>query len=321
MAYTVQTLNMDALLSTTMQAYKKKMEDNIHTANPFWYWMDRNGKKKTQNGGTSIVVPVMYAKNTTAKSYAGYDTLDTTAQDGMTAAIYPWRQLSASITISRIEERKNSGESQAIGLLEAKIEQAELSLKEESNRQSFLDGTGGGGQDIFGLGLYVENGSAWLSDVGGINRTTETWWRNQWIGTIGSFAANGLDNMRILYNNCSKGNIHPDLILTTQAIFQFYEKLLVPNERFLDMTTGDAGFQNLLFKAAVMMYDTYCQSGSLYMITSDYIWLYVDSQTDFITTQFMRPVNQDARTAQILWYGNIALSNAARQGLMDGITA
>lgn len=30
MAFTTQTLNMDALLSTTMQAYRPKMEDNIN---------------------------------------------------------------------------------------------------------------------------------------------------------------------------------------------------------------------------------------------------------------------------------------------------
>lgn len=273
-----------------------------------------------QNGGTSLLVPVMYAKNSTAKSYAGYDTLDTMAQDGMTVAIYPWRQLSASISISRIEERKNSGESQVGNLLESKIMQAEMSLIEESDRQSFQDGTGGGGQDIYGLQLLVENGAAWLSDVAGINRSTETWWRNQWIGTVGSFNTNGLNQMRTLYNSCSKGNIHPDLIVTYQAIFEAYEKVLAANERFIDMTTGDAGFQNLLFKAAVIMYDTYCPTASLYMLTSDYLWLYVDTQTDLYTTPFQRPVNQDAKISQILWYGNLAASNSARQGVMDGIT-
>lgn len=318
MAFTTQTLNMDALLSTTMQAYRPKMEDNIFLANPLWYWLNRQGKKKMQNGGTSLLVPVMYGKNTTAKSYAGYDTLDTSSQDGMTVANYPWRQLSASISISRIEERKNSGESQVINLLESKIMQAEMSLIEEADRQSFGVAAG---QDIFGLQLLVENATAgaWLSDVGGINRTTETWWRNQWaVGT--AFLANGLDFMRTMYNSCSKGNIHPDLIVTYQTIFEYYEKILAANERFIDTTTGDAGFQNLLFKAAVMMYDAYCNSGSMYFLTSDYLWLYVDSQTDLYTTPFQRPVDQDAKVAQILWYGNLAASNCARHGVIDGIT-
>lgn len=321
MAATSRTVNYDALLATTMDAYRPKMEDNIHNANPFWYWLNRAGHKKNQNGGANVIQSLMYGKNTTARSYSGYGQLDITPQDGMTVAIYPWRQLSASISISGIEETKNRGEGRALNLLEEKINQAEQSLIEEADRQSFGDGTGNSSQDLFGLQLLVEDGSAWLSDVAGINRSNESWWRNQYTGSVGSFATNGLDKMRTMYNNCSKGNIHPDLILTTQSVFEFYEKVLAANERFIDTATGDAGFQNLLFKASVIMYDTYVPSGYMWFLTSDYLWLIVDSANDFRTTQFMRPIDQDARVAQILWYGNLTMSNAARQGLLAGITA
>lgn len=78
MAATSQTLSMDALLSTTMQAYRTTMEDNIMSGIPLFYWLNQAGKKKTQDGGTSILQPLMYAKNSTARSYSNYDTLDTT---------------------------------------------------------------------------------------------------------------------------------------------------------------------------------------------------------------------------------------------------
>lgn len=315
MAATSRTLSMDALLATTMDYYRPKMEDNIHLANPFIYWLTKDDKKKKQDGGANILVPVMYQKNSTIRSYSGYDVIDTTPQDGMTVAIYPWRQVAGSITISRIEERKNSGESQVLNLLKSKIMQAENSMKEEVNRQVFLDGTGNGGLDLFGLNLLVEDGVAWLSNVAGIDRTVETWWRNQWTSATGlSFATNGLNLMRTMYNNCSKGNIHPDLILTTQTVFEYYEKVLAANERFIDTRTGDAGFQNLLFKAAVIMYDAYCPTQTMFFLTSDYIDWYVDTETDFITTPFVRPANQDAKTAQILVYANICMNNIARQG-------
>lgn len=309
------TINFDSLFSTTMNIYRPKMEDNIFTANPLWYWLTKGGNKKTQDGGTNIIQPLMYGKNPTAKSYAGYGVLDTTPAEGMTAAIYPWRQLAVSVSISRIEERKNSGEARAIALLQQKITQAELSLIEEANRQVFLDGTGNGGLDVYGLNLLVEDGVSWLSSVAGLDRTVDTWWRNQWINLTGlSFATNGVNNMRTMYNNCSKGNIHPDLIISTQTVFEFYEKVLALNERFIDTKTGDAGFQNLLFKASVMMYDTYCQSQTMFFLNSQYLDIMVDTQTDFITTPFIRPADQDAKVAQILWYGNLIMSNAARQG-------
>lgn len=322
MAATSQSLNYDALLTTTMAAYRNKLEDNIHKANPFLAWLQRKGKKKTQDGGQQLQVPVMYGKNSTARSYSGYDLLDTTPQDGITSALYAWRQFSGSISISRIEKRKNSGRAQVISLLESKIAQAEESMKEEANRMLFLDGTGNGGLDFFGLALLVEDGAAWLSSVAGIDRTVETWWRNQFIGTVGSFATNGVNKMRTLYNSCSKGNIHPDIGITTQSVFEFYEASMAVNERFTDTSKpADAGFQNLKFKAMTIFYDDYCQSGSFYMLNSEYLWWMVDSQTDFITTEFQRPINQDAQVAQILVYGNLVASNCARQGLMNGITA
>lgn len=317
MAATSRTLSMDALLATTMDYYRPKMEDNITLGNPFIYWLTKDDKKKSQDGGANILVPVMYQKNSTIRSYSGYDVLDTTPQDGMTVAIYPWRQVAGSISISRIEERKNSGDSQVLNLLKSKIMQAEVSMKEEVNRQVFLDGTGGGGLDLFGLNLLVEDAvaGAWLSNVAGIDRTVETWWRNQFTSATGlSFATNGLNLMRTMYNNCSKGNIHPDLIITTQTVFEFYEKILAANERFIDTRTGDAGFQNLLFKAAVIMYDAYCPGQTMFFLTSDYIDWYVDKETDFITTPFVRPGNQDAKTAQILLYANICVNNCSRQG-------
>lgn len=315
MAPTARSFNVDALLATTLDFYKPKMEDNIHLANPFFYWLTRNDKKRKEDGGANIVVPVMYGKNTTVKSYGGYDNIDITPQDGMTAAIFPWKQVAGSISISRIEERKNSGKSQIMSLLKSKIMQAENSMTEELNRQAFLDGTGGGGKDIYGLNLLVEDGAVWLSSVAGIDRTVETWWRNQWASMTGSsFNTNGLAAMRTMYNNCSKGNQHPDLILTGQTVFEYYEKILAANERFIDTRSGDAGFQNLLFKASVIMYDSYCPVQTMFFLNSDFIEWVVDSQTDFITTEFKSAVNQDSRVAQILVYANLTISNCARQG-------
>ena len=48
---------------------------------------------------------------------------------------YEWRELGGTISISRKEERQNSGEAAIIGLLKSKIMQAEMSMREEINRQ------------------------------------------------------------------------------------------------------------------------------------------------------------------------------------------
>lgn len=319
MAATAQTLNYDALLTTTMSAYRQKLEDNITKANPFIFWLDSKGRKDTQDGGFQIVQPVMYGKNTTIRTYNKYGQLDITPQDGITNALYPWKFCAGSISISRPEKRQNSGRARILSLLESKIMQTEVSFKEDVNRQLFLDGTGNGSLDFYGLALLV-SATPTTGTVAGIDRAVETWWRNKQT-TSGSFATQGVNDMRTMYNTCSKGNDHPDLGLTTQAVYEFYEKSMAPNERFLDLKTGDAGFQNLKFKGMVLMYDDYCTSGYMYMLNSGYLKWVVDSETDFENTPFVRPSNVDAEVSQILLYANLTASNMARQGVLTAMVA
>jgi hypothetical protein len=43
--------------------------------------------------------------------------------------------------------------------------------------------------------------------------------------------------------------------------------------------------------------------------------LFIDSETDIITTPFIEPENQTAKTAKILFMGNTAVSNMRKHGL------
>jgi len=89
------TINYDALLSTTMFAYRDTMVDNIFKDSAFLAALRLNGAINHQNGGERVAMPLMYGTNQTVKSYSGYETLDTTPQEGMTIARYSWRGLCA----------------------------------------------------------------------------------------------------------------------------------------------------------------------------------------------------------------------------------
>lgn len=314
--------NYDAILSTTLSNYRDKFADNLSQSFFLLYWLTGKGRKRTEKGGESIIEQLMYGLNTTVRSYDGYETLDTTPQEGLTAAKYPWKQVAATISISGKEERQNSGEEKIISLLESKVMQSEISMRNEMNRMFFGDGTGNSSKDLFGLQLLVEDGTAW-GTLAGIDRSlaSNAWWRNQFIGTVGSFATNGIDKMRTLYNSASRGNDHPDFGVTDQNTFEYYEKVLQPLERFLDKKTGDAGFENLKFKGMVFGFDEQCTAGYLWMLNSKWISWVVNSDADLKETPFVTPENQDARVAKILLMANLVVNYSAGLGLMNGITA
>ena len=309
--------NFDALLSTTLANYRAQLTDNVFTARPLTYFLMDKGRIRMVDGGTKIVEPLIYGQNGTVASYSGYDTISLTAQDGMSAAEFDWKQYAASIAISGIEEAKNNGEAAIINLLEAKIMQAEESMREGFNQMFFGDGTGNSGKNWNGLGNLVESGNT----VGGINSANgqgNDWWRSYEENTAGALT---LAQMATAYNSVSVGNDHPDMILTTQNLFEKYESLLQPQLRYTDTKTADAGFQNLLFKAAPVTYDVHCTAGAVYFLNSKYLTLVGHSGKWFAQTEFVRPENLDARYALIMCYGNLTCRNRAKQGKLTAKTA
>ena len=309
--------NFDALLSTTLANYRPQLTDNIFTARPLTYFLMDKGRIRMVDGGTKIVEPLIYGQNGTVASYSGYDTISLTAQEGMSAAEYDWKQYAASIAISGIEEAKNNGEAAIINLLEAKIMQAEESMREGFNQMFFGDGTGNSGKNWNGLANLVESGNT----VGGINSANgqgNDFWRSYEENTAGALT---LAQMATAYNSVSVGNDHPDMILTTQTLFEKYEALLQPQLRYTDTKTADAGFQNLLFKAAPVTYDVHCTAGAVYFLNSKYLTLVGHSGKWFAQTEFVRPENLDARYALIMCYGNLTCRNRAKQGKLNAKTA
>jgi len=323
--------NFDTILSTTLYNYRDTLEDNIFKANPFAYWLQQEGRFEKEDGGAKIVVPLLAQKNSTAGSYADYDTIPsgggtgnatTTAVD---AAEYPWQQYAALIAISGIEEAKNNGVEQVIKLLEAKVKQAEMSITEGMDIMFLGNGTGNTNKEWWGLRALVETTNPTRGNFGNIDRTVTTQWQAGYKDTTAEVL--GLSRMTTAYNTVSKGNDHPDLVLTTQGLYEKYEGLLQPQLRFSDSRAADGGFQNLLFKGATMFFDSNIGSetgtvaGTMWFLNSKYISLVGHRDVWFKNTPFVRQFQVDARYAQILAYGQLVASNCQRQGVITAKTA
>lgn len=303
-------VNVGLLLSTTLKNYRKTLVDNIHKSNAVFYYLKENGGFKELDSGERIVAPLMYGKNSTAASYSGYDSLDTTPQAGIDAAEYNWKQYSVSITISGEEERKNAGSSKIIDILEARTKQAEMSLTEQLTAGLFSDGTGNGSKDLTGLEAMVASSGTY----GGINSATYTWWQ---AGVESTSEALGLARMRTGFNTASLGGKDtPNLIVTTQTLYEKYEGLLTSvsasnisgSIMFRAEGTkklGDGGFQVLEFKGTPIVWDEYCPTGNMYFLNTRHMNMTVHSKANFETTDFVKPENQDARVAQVLFMGNL----------------
>ena len=308
--------DFDQILSTTLKNYVPKLADNVFTARPLFYALTNGQTIRRISGGAKIVVPIIYGTNSTAASYSGDEALSTTAQTGISAAEYDWKQYAATVTITGIEEGKNNGEAEIIDLLEGKVMQTEETIIQNMNEMFYGDGTGNSNKDWIGLDLIVGKPNTAL---GGIDPTDagNSWWKSDEHDMDGALT---VKQMGTTYNNVSVGNDQPTIVIGTQALYESYEALLEPNLRYTDTKVADAGFQNLLFKGAPVTFDGDVTAGEIFFLNTKYLRLVAHTETWFQTTPFVRPTNQDARYAQILCYGELTCSNRARQGYIHSAT-
>lgn len=306
--------DFDAILSTTLKNYTPQLEDNIFNARALTNWLLRKARV-SKSGGAKIIKPLTYAENSTANSYSMYDNILTTPQEGISAAEYSWKQAAVTIAIAGLEEAMNNGKEQVIDLLKAKTDQASESLSEKFNEMLFGDGTGNSSKDFMGIkGLVTSSGS-----FGGIDPASNTWWAAQVEATVEVLA---LSRMSSFWNTCHGGtNDTPDFLITTATLWEKYESLLQPQLRFSDPKTADAGFVNLLYKGAPIVFDIDCTSGYMYFLNSKHLELATHSEKWFTNTGFQKPVGQDARYASIVAYGNLVTGQRRRLGVLTGKTA
>ncbi len=359
-APSTNTVYYDALLSTTLNAYVAggKMFDQIFKDSAFLAKLRKSDAVKKQNGGERIALPLMYQRNSTVKSYSGEETLDTTLQDGMTTAFYEWKELGGTIGITRKEERQNSGEGRLINLLESKIKQAEMSMREELNRQMVLgtisSGTfvpGNSAKDLNPLGYFLRKDNTvdptTGGDVGNIPGDTYDWWRHKTaVLDSGSLDTGNSFGMAIttyaglkaalyrMYNTCSRGSGgSPNIVLMDQVTFETYNNALDQQVRYMDTDMADMGFDTVKLRGATCLWDEQVPDvdaglapaangykGSAFFLNSNFYHLVIDSQTDIVTTPFVEPENQTVKTAKILFMGNTAISNMRKHGVVYAIS-
>ena len=131
--------------------------------------------------------------------------------------------------------------------------------------------------------------------------------------------AGGIKAMTQAYGACTIDNDQPDLIVTTQVIFDAYETALQANKRWKgDATLGDAGFQTLQFKGASVVVDSNCPAGHMYFLNTKYLDYKVHSKRNFAFEDFKPLEAKDCIQARLFWMGQLTCSNPRMQGLLVG---
>lgn len=314
--FTMSTANVDKVLASTMSVYSKELSDQIFTGIPFFHYIYKKNKKSYQ-GGISIVIPVNYKKNNTVQSYSRYDTLSVTPQETVTSIQYKWKTYAASVSISGTDLAINQGDkTRIINLIAQEIDNAKMAVQDKLGSDLFA--TTPGANDILSLPYIVDSSAS----IGDHDPATDTWWVSTVNSTSTSFAGAGLAGLRTMVNTLSKYNQKdkPDFHVTSQTNFEYYENLGQPQQRITTGEDMDLGFETLMFKGGKIFWDENCATAQWYVLNSSHLELVVMSGRDFSPSEWVKPANQDAKTMQLFFMGNLITNERRKLGKFTAIT-
>lgn len=311
------------ILATTIERRSRKVADNVRRNNGVLAALNKKGKKRPFNGGSLIMEELSFAENGNFGWYSGYDLLPVAAQDVISAANYPIKQAACPVMVSGLEKLQNAGKERMIDLVEARMQVAETTMKNNMCAAIYSDGTGYGGKQLTGL-LAAVPPTPTTGVYGGIDRSAWPFWRSQVVNAAGYAATTIGGYLNTLWLSLQRGTDSPDLLVGDALVFGTYLAQLQSLQRFTQAETGALGFPTLKYMTMDFILDGgiggYAPANSAWMLNTDYIFLRPHSERDFVPLSPSRRVsiNQDAEVEILAWAGGLTVSNSFVQGFFKG---
>lgn len=290
MAVSQLTEQLDNLYTSTWQKMQSTVRDQIFDSMPFYFWLKDKGKLEPVEGGRFLTEPLQYAKNDNVQWIGKGGTVPLNDFEFLTIAQYDWKYLTGSIVRFGQDDQQNRGNAQIIPLVTSKLENTRNALSSELEES--LAAGAATGSEIDGLQHLVADDPSTSTTIGGINQANYDWWRNQSKDMTGSsFGTNGVANMRTMLNDC-QNNLkmdRPDIIVTGQDPYEYYEDTLLDYYRIQNNKLGDAGFMNQVFKGIPMIWSPSIGE-RMYFLNTDFLKMKYDPMLNFEMTELATSV-------------------------------
>jgi hypothetical protein len=314
------------VVATTIESRTGVVADNVTDNNALLLKLKQRGRIKPWRGGYTIRQELSFQDNATAKYYSGGEVLDISPSDVISAAQYDPKQAVVAVTITGLEMLQNTGEEQIIDLLDARIEVGESSLQNLISAGIYGDGTSAGGKAITGLQAQVVTAPG-SGIVGGINRGTWGFWRNQVFDfssqlSASASATNIMTGFNTLYARCTRGTDHPDLVILDNVFWGFFLAAQQSLQRYAaDGEMAKAGFTTLKYMNADIVLDGgiggNCPTNTGYFLNTKFLHWRPHSERNFTRIGGQRvSTNQDAIVELMGWAGNLTASGLQFQGIL-----
>jgi hypothetical protein len=322
------TKDIDNAFTETWYEIQAQAADQILDATVVWALLKMKGCFKTQVGGTNIERTLKY-NVPTATAVAKGDVLTQGELEVRTAAFWTFRNMAIHVQRDTISDTANRGKFRIIDYVADRLEDATNGL-----RQKYEDDllraivTAETGKEIQGLlDMLPVVGSRTTGTYGGIARPTtfssdlptvgNTWWTPKYKQFTANKDVNLVSDMKTFFNTVSNNQESPDVILTTQTLYEQYEDFgldavqFVGNSKLLDL-----GFTTLKFKGADLVWTSNAPADEMRFLNTKHIEVVYDPGLWFEMTAWKDIPLQMERIAHIICRMNVISKQLRRHGVL-----
>ena len=327
MAGTVPTLTetLNTVGTMTLSARLDGIVDNFFGSIPLMARLLQQDNIK-EEGGKDIRQALLYEKSP-GGSYKGIGPFDTAKREKVTELVFDWKMYYVNVTLHGIDMLKNAGAKRIHDLVSSEMDIAEMSGPEYIASDVFGDGTGNDGAAITGLRAAFDNGDTYTT-YGGITRSSTAATAGK--AASGNVTTTGvtfsLPAMNTHYQTPVIGKEKPDLILTTQALWNKFWDHSQPAQRFRAGDEGSPmasiGFDTIRFNGADVVMDSKVATANIWFCNTKWIRLVVHSKRMWTprTDTWLYPTNEDTAIRQLVWAGELVVKSPRLQNLLTNVT-
>ncbi len=342
------------LQNNTRDQIAPKIVDTVLKANLITQIMLGSRKTKFTSDVKRFVVKTEKANN--GGSFSGLDRFNTN-QVNTTQKLEFWpRSYAQPIVLPGDELAVSMTKDSVRNLQVQKGEEASQEMAEDIGAILYGDGTGNSNKDFLGLVAGTDDGTN-VATYGNLSRATFTTIKGTLDSTTTTITFAAIDSM---LRSTNSGNQKVDLMLTTEAIFDFINALFTATNNqtnagrdswsllktSIQGLAWEAGFTSLRYKGVPIIADESCPADNLFllniktwefatidnlpgttpiMIKSKEIEGQYDTNVErsygFHLTPMQKSIDQYGFMSQILLMGNLMCKNPRRNWYFNAITA
>lgn len=317
-------LTYTQVTAITHDLIKDKMSEGIFKSNKFL--MRLREKQELEEGGNKIICPLMTGDDTstTGDFYSPRDNLSLNEYDGISASEHDWKYVQESIVIYKADIAKNSGRLGVLKLIDKKVRQAELAMKQRIVKGALSDGTAATGalstKQFVGLQAIIASSGSY----GSISATDLASWVSYVDDNSGSNRALTLAIWDKAYDQTVEEGIGgASLSLMDKNVFSKFKGLLTGQQRVTREDTvsgqGHKG-QTIIYSGIDNMIENNMPANTAFFVDESHFKLCVHKDHNMRKQSIQDLENSDALLERIFLYGNTVATERKFHSRVNDIT-